>query len=329
MKLFFLPIEPYEERYTAQWYEWWADAFNNLGVDFEYVIGDRLTTKIETGQVLDVFGTHFYKFGQLETLMRLLNEGKIKDGDTIFLADLWFPGIEALAYIRNMTGIKFKIAGILHAGTWDQNDFTFKSGMRIWGKDFENSFLEFADKVYVATEYHKRLICSKNSVDKAKVYVMGLPFDSEEIIAQTQKSTKENIVVFPHRLDDEKRPWLFDKLAYEFRKSGWKFVKTKEVCKTKKDYYELLAKSKIAVSFARQETFGYAMLEAVALGCVPVVPDRLSYQEIYPKNLQYADYIQAKKIIEELIKKDAIFNKNKILAKYSPTFVISKILKTL
>ena len=47
-------------------------------------------------------------------------------------------------------------------------------------------------------------------------------------------------------------------------------------------YYSLLSRSVAAVSFALQETFGYAMLEATALGCVPIVPDRLSYPELFP-----------------------------------------------
>ena len=39
---------------------------------------------------------------------------------------------------------------------------------------------------------------------------------------------------------------------------------------------------------ALHEFQGLAVLEAVALGCVPVVPDRLAYPEIYPAQYRYA-----------------------------------------
>ena len=93
---------------------------------------------------------------------------------------------------------------------------------------------------------------------------------------------KENLIVFPHRLDGEKHPEVFDELARNLKKElpGWWFVKTKDVCKTKEDYYSLLGRAKIAVSCATQETFGYAMLEAAANGCYPITPDALSYAEM-------------------------------------------------
>ena len=42
------------------------------------------------------------------------------------------------------------------------------------------------------------------------------------------------------------------------------------------------------LSTARHEFQGLAVLQSVAAGCVPVVPDRLAYREIYPDALRYA-----------------------------------------
>lgn len=47
-------------------------------------------------------------------------------------------------------------------------------------------------------------------------------------------------------------------------------------------YHELLARSDVVVSTAAQEFFGIALVEAMACGCVPVAPRRLSYPEIIP-----------------------------------------------
>jgi glycosyltransferase involved in cell wall biosynthesis len=54
------------------------------------------------------------------------------------------------------------------------------------------------------------------------------------------------------------------------------------------DYQSLLRAADIALSTALHEFQGLAILEAVAAGCVPVVPDRLAYREIYPESLRYA-----------------------------------------
>jgi glycosyltransferase involved in cell wall biosynthesis len=52
-------------------------------------------------------------------------------------------------------------------------------------------------------------------------------------------------------------------------------------------YRALQAGADIVLSTARHEFQGLAVLRAVAAGCVPVVPDRLAYREIYPAELRY------------------------------------------
>ncbi|MFV0317368.1 MAG: DUF3524 domain-containing protein [Microthrixaceae bacterium] len=44
-------------------------------------------------------------------------------------------------------------------------------------------------------------------------------------------------------------------------------------------YRQLLGEADVVVASARQENFGIAVVEAVAAGCVPVVPDALAYPE--------------------------------------------------
>ena len=48
------------------------------------------------------------------------------------------------------------------------------------------------------------------------------------------------------------------------------------------EYHRLLASSDVTVSTAEHETFGIAAVEAMAAGCVPLLPNRLSYPEIVP-----------------------------------------------
>ena len=336
MRIFYVPIEHYEERYTEQWYRWWRAEFESLGIEYTYVDGKSLTNEIEVGSVLDAYGTNYYKASQLQNLILMIQSGIIKDDDVIFFADIWFPGIESLQYIRNVAGKKFKIAGILHAGTWDKNDFTTRTGMREWAKHIENGWLSFVDKVFVATEYHKQLIIKKTKwAIPGRIIVTGLPFDMDEVANTIDKKIsppKENIVVFPHRLDDEKRPWLFDRLAYDLRKTEWQFIKSKTTTKTKLEYYQLLSRAKIAVSFAEQETFGYAMLEALTFNCIPVVPNKLSYKEMICYKYKADSYIQTRDMVASLIKNDTVFDENdwvKADTAYNPEAVIKKMFENL
>ena len=43
----------------------------------------------------------------------------------------------------------------------------------------------------------------------------------------------------------------------------------------------------IVISTARQENFGISVIEAIRYGCIPLLPHRLSYPEIIPKDFHH------------------------------------------
>ena len=290
--LYNIPIESLEERYSAQWNTWFPREFKRHGVDWILMYGHTLSDKIREGAFLDVISTNYFKADQLKLIIMYFNQNKIKDGDIFFFHDLWFPGIEMLAYVRDALGIDFKIYGCLHAGTWDEYDFLYRMGMRDWGKHVENGWFKFIDGIFVATDFHKNLITYKNLVEERKIHVTGFPIFPEDLPLQRRsQKERENIVVFPHRLDPEKNPQLFDELKSRIEGvNDWNFIKTKETCFNKSQYYMMLNKSKIALSFSDQETWGIAMQEAVFCGCIPLVPDDLSYRELYPEDFRFSAF---------------------------------------
>lgn len=295
-RLYIVTLEPIDQRYTKQWHSYFLKSFSKYFNVFN-IDGGKLNQKISKGRFLDVNKTNDWKAVQVSMISRLFNDGKINKGDIFLFTDAWNFGIIALKYMSQLNNIPVKIYGYWHAGTWDDNDFITQVGMRDWVTGFEESLFKALDGSFVATYYHKYLIeyYHKINVDRDNIYVVGFPMDwnSEFNTYKVKpKKQREKIVVFPHRLDKEKCPEVFDKLA----KSGIKakFVKTLNVTKNKKQYYDLLSKSMVSFSASKQETFGIGTVEAMLLGCIPLVPEGLAYDELYENYFKYKDYKEAK-----------------------------------
>lgn len=122
------------------------------------------------------------------------------------------------------------------------------------------------------------------------------------------------VIVWNHRWEEDKRPAAFARIMLKLAEKGLPFrlvllgptvqarPKPLEMLKDKlserilcgqpaqsmPEYVAWLSRGDIAVSTAAQENFGYAALEAMAAGAVPLLPERLSYPEIVPKYLASA-----------------------------------------
>lgn len=296
-RLFVVPIEPLEERYSAQWLRWWKQYNRSAFHSFEVIqILPELTQyrTIENGQFLDNIKTNRFKLEQLQQLIFRIQRKELRDGDIIWFHDGWFPGVETLAYIRDTMNIKFQMVAMFHAGTYDKWDYLSQSNAAVWAAPMETGWCRGVyDKVLVATEFHKRLLCRERKISTEKVFVVPFPFMLEKEHQNWECDTREQTIVFPHRLACEKGTNAlahFHHLLSEFNKEHgtlWRMVITKQCCRTKAEYYAVLKEATYALSFAKQETWGIAMQEATVGGCIPIVPSRLSYKEMYPKLLQY------------------------------------------
>jgi len=296
-KLFWLPLEVLDERYTEMTKHLYNDAFSLFfGDNLVIVEGNNIYNNIKVNasrSFLDAYGTTYYKASQLQELAKLFVNGTIKNGDKIFIDDLQFP-VEWIRYMEKMSDMNIKIYGVHHAGTAIKTDEINKIG-----EDFklqEKVWLNMVDKIFVGSEFFRDIVIDFYDLDPSKVIKTGLPFSSDYIrqYIKYKQEPKQNIVVFNGRIHPEKQPFLFDELRSEIlkRRSDVEFIRTKDLALTKKEYYQLLSKAKIMVSFALQENFGYGYREAASLGCIPICPNRLSYKEYLPKDLLYDDFNQ-------------------------------------
>ncbi len=302
-KLWVLPLEPLEMRYTIEWREWFEKLLIKKKIDYYFVDGQQLTSKIEHGNVLDAYGTNYWKLTQLAGLVNAMRNGTVKDGDKIFTFDMWHTGIEAIQYIKSMTKKKIDIYGIWHAGSYDHSDFTYRNGFEPWAFKLEQSWAMMAKKMFVGSKYHQQMIEEQRGI---KTIVTGLPIDIEWIREKgdyyRRSLHKKNQIVFTSRLDPEKRPDLFRKLRDMFKDKKWKWVMTHKEQLSKEMYLQTLAESKIVVSTAEHENFGIGVMEGMALGCIPVVPNGLSYVDFVPEQWRYKNLKEAKGMIESIMK---------------------------
>lgn len=319
-RIHLFPIEPIEERYSADWYRWWPDELQRAGFEVHRYAGDRLTSPvrgdaIRRGQFLDAVDTHYYKATQLARFCEAVQDGEVRDGDVVLFLDGWNPAVTAVAYMRDVARIQVKIVLVLHAGTWDPQDHLTQCGMWKWARHNESGWMLAADRILVATEFHRDLIMMYMPVYVAdRVHVTGFPLELDEIQKyRTPYNERPMQVAFPHRLAPEKQPEVFDELRVRYERAfpGDKveWVRTQDLMRpgepTKPILYETLGRSRVAFSAALQETWGIVQLEAWYLHASPLVPDRLAYRELYPPDARYSSLDEAVRIVHDQLHDNA------------------------
>ncbi len=144
---------------------------------------------------------------------------------------------------------------------------------------------------------------------RAKTTILYPPLDFGDIDLASSKmgDNHEPVILWNHRWEHDKNPELFFETLFDLQKAGVKFrlivvgesfARQPEIfeqaritlaerldqfgyVKSRRDYIDLLAKADIVVSTARHEFYGISVLEAVRAGCRPILPNRLSYPELF------------------------------------------------
>lgn len=273
-----------ETRYSNQWRKWIPEELKKRNIIY-YEINGVSDAFISGNNFLNPNSTNIWKSEQIIEISKLFSDGKIKKNDKFLFYDAWHYGIIALKYMSILNDIPIKIYGIFHAGSYDMNDLLGQKDKDNKLLTFEKSLFEILDKSFVATDYHRNLILNCFQPNKFNIKVTGLPYKFSDLDKwKIDPKKKENIVIFPHRLSVEKRPKFLKKIK-KYIQGDVIFCQEKNL--SKDEYHNLLAKSKIVFSANLQETWGIGVFEAMYLGCIPVLPDRLSYSEMYDSDFLY------------------------------------------
>lgn len=152
---------------------------------------------------------------------------------------------------------------------------------------------------------------------RAKVVVLypGMDFTGIDATTVSAPDNGPPVVLWNHRWEHDKDPDFFFRTLFSLAEQGVAFrlivvgqsfrsqppifAEAAErlaariihfgYAPTREEYYRLLRQADVVVSTARHEFYGMAVLEAVRAGCRPLVPDRLSYRELFSDKYRYQD----------------------------------------
>jgi hypothetical protein len=307
VKLYIVDLEAVETRYTAQWKAHLPLILKERGVDVQVISGPEDIPRATTpGAFLNFGGTNIYKSRQVEQIGRLFCDGRIHAGDHFLFTDAWHPGIINLKYMSELLQIPVTIHALWHAGSYDPQDFLGRLiGAKGWVRHAEKSFFDAIDHNYFATDFHIdmfaiNLLNYDRNINKfadtdqdtyphtksKKIIRSGWPMEYLEGTLSPYKGMKKrDLILFPHRIAPEKQVEIFRDLKEHLPQ--YEFIVCQEQELSKNEYHNLLGEAKLVFSANLQETLGISCYEGALVDAIPMVPDRLSYKEMYFDTFKY------------------------------------------
>ena len=151
--------------------------------------------------------------------------------------------------------------------------------------------------------------------EKSVVLYPGIDFDDLDCLAGEYETLHSPTLIWNHRWEHDKNPEQFFQALCELNKRGvcfnlvvlgQSFKRQPEIfniarqkldkrilhfgyVSNKMEYLRWLKKGTVVVSTASHEFYGISVIEAVRAGCRPLLPDRLSYPELFPDDFLYKD----------------------------------------
>ena len=303
--VFLIDLESVENRYTIEWKSRVPNLLSKAGYNVQILSGPTDIPNATTpGAFLNFGGTNIYKSAQVEQMGRLFCSGSVRPGDHFLFTDAWHPGIINLKYMSELLGIPVVTHGLWHAGSYDPQDFLGRLvGNKPWVRHAEKSFFHAFDHNYFATDFHIDMFHHNlindgmventweeqdraDMIKSGKYVRTGWPMDyMSRILESYKRMPKRNLILFPHRIAPEKQVEIFRDLKEQLPQ--YEFVVCQDQELTKNEYHNLLGEAKIVFSCSLQETLGIGCYEGAIVDAIPMVPDRLSYSEMYLDTFKY------------------------------------------
>ena len=282
--MYVIPQLRTQMRYSS----WFADeivkAFRNAD-DFIFntvhVVGDKNVVYDDTN--VDFSPALKSILFELHCLEELFIDYRFTDSDAVFVCDCSFPG-----FVANLrTWFRGYIFTYCHATSLNKLDIFAPIRSYKWA--LEKAFLEECDIIFVASKYHKDKLLNDGSLRNDNIFVVGFPtpptlldYVSRHKLTKKTNPSQSKYILIPSRQCAQKvNPKLYSRLE----EAGYNIVV--KTFPTWESYYDALRGADIVLSLAQEETFGISTAEALYLGTPVLVPDAMSYSEMYPSMYKY------------------------------------------
>jgi glycosyltransferase involved in cell wall biosynthesis len=295
MTVYLIDLEAVETRYTAQWKQYLPHQMIAAGLDVHVISGGDVPQATTPGAFLNFAGTNSYKSQQLLEISKLFAAGTVKAGDYFLYTDAWNPTVIQVKYMSELLGIPVKLGGMWHAGSYDPQDFLGRLiGDKPWVRSAEHSMFSCYDYNFFATKFHVEMFADvfgdwtadELMAENDTVKIVGWPMEYlNDILKPYINTAKKDKIIFPHRLAPEKQLDIFNDLAASMPEYEWFVAQDHQL--SKHEYHQHLAESKIVFSANLQETLGISVYEGAIVGTYPLVPNRLSYEEMWDTFFKY------------------------------------------
>jgi L-fucose mutarotase/ribose pyranase (RbsD/FucU family) len=215
----------------------------------------NVSTEFEVGQIIEFLGLNLY------------------DDDTLFLADLSFPG-----FFTNVLHHKRPDKAFAFCHATSLNAYDYFQPVRDSKWLVESGHAKLFDTIFVGSHYHKKKLGWDN------VIVSGVPkppFD-------TFNDKKTIDILSISRPSIQKVNKKFEK---KIERNFGKIHRSE--CFTWASYYHMISNAKVVLFSGKEDTFGYGILEAVMNRSVPIAPNKFAYPELLSRAFLYENIDEA------------------------------------
>ena len=273
-RLILVPQYPTRLRYQ----EWW---FTELPKNYTTAFDEVLTLGQGMVNSVQAFGEDFspmqeaieFETQQIREYLAL----ELRQDDVLLLCDISYPGLFGHVLFHKRPTHCFAIC---HATSKNRLDYFHKDRKAKWR--VETGLRKLFNTIFVATKYHQEKLGWGNT------FITGLPLPPRELHTQGGKTLRfpyGGEVVSVARSGVQKRNETLEK--YVEKNLGIKIIYPET--NDWKNYYSFLSESKVMLITAKEETFGYQVVDALLNDCIPIAPNAFSYPELLHRDYLYKD----------------------------------------
>ncbi len=234
------------------------------------------------------------------------------------LAPSWFQKLPVLTYfhenqfaypvqVEDERDFHFSLTNFTTALASDRLAFNSSYNLR--------TFLEGCEMLLKKSPDSKHSKSLNHIKNKSKVLPPGIDFSKIDATSNMEKGMNP-VILWNHRWEHDKNPDRFfetlftlarQKLDFDVIVLGESFVRKPAIfakaeqilkerllyfgyAKSRQEYVRWLKKADLVVSTATHEFYGISVIEAVRAGCRPLLPNRLSYPELFPEEYLYEEH---------------------------------------